>query len=97
MSEVLENKYVKNDVPPTRDERLEISDAFSGFGCDFVNCSKDCCLKKMDRDFWQASSSCQMGLSTIMSSTVENSVIIMHGQGTGCQAGELDLHQSRYD
>ena len=83
MGKDLENKYVNNDVPPTRDERLEISDAFNGFGCDFVNCSKECCLKKMDRDFWQASSSCQMGLSTIMSSTIENSVIIMHGP-IGC-------------
>lgn len=78
-------KYFKKGVPPTREERMEISDAFYGCSCDLVNCSKGGCLKGKDRSFWQSSSSCQMSLSLLMSTTVENSVIIVHGP-IGCGA-----------
>ncbi len=77
------DNYFKKDVPPTREERMEISDAFHGCSCDLVDCSKCGCLRGKDRKFWQSSSACQMTLSTIMSSSVENSVIIMHGP-VGC-------------
>lgn len=82
MKEKVKN-YFNNPVPPTRDERLEATDAFHGCSCDLLNCSKSCCLKNANRDFWQSSSSCQMGLSVTMSASVENSVIIMHGP-VGC-------------
>lgn len=78
-------RFFKQGVPPTREERMEISDAYHGCSCDLVNCSKGGCLKGIDRSFWQSSSACQMSLAIIMSSTVENSVIIMHGP-IGCGA-----------
>lgn len=76
-------KYFEKSTPPTREERMEISDAYFGNSCDLVNCSRCGCLKGKDRSFWQSSSACQMSLAIIMSSTVENSVIIMHGP-IGC-------------
>lgn len=75
--------YFKSSIPPTREERMETSDAFHGSSCELVDCSRCGCLKGKDRRFWQSSSACQMSLSIIMSSTIENSVIIMHGP-IGC-------------
>lgn len=75
--------YFKQEVPPTRDERLEIGDSFNGCSCDLVHCTNTGCLAARDRAFWQSSSSCQMGLACTMSSTMENTVVIMHGP-VGC-------------
>lgn len=82
MSE-LENKYVEKAIPPTREERLEATDAYHGCSCDLLECSRNCCLKGRDRDFWQGSSACQMFLSVMMSAPIENTVLIMHGP-VGC-------------
>ena len=82
MSE-LENKYVEKAIPPTREERLEATDTYHGCSCDLLECSRNCCLKGRDRDFWQGSSACQMFLSVMMSAPIENTVLIMHGP-IGC-------------
>lgn len=75
--------YFKKESSPTREERMDIADSYYGNSCDLVNCSRCGCLKGKDRSFWQSSSACQMHLAITMSSTVENSVIIMHGP-IGC-------------
>lgn len=82
--------YYNQAVPPVRDQRIEIADSFHGCGCDLVNCAKSGgCLLKKNRSFWQTNA-CQMALSLMMCSTVENAVVIMHGPvGCGTQLHTL--------
>ncbi|MFT3982777.1 MAG: nitrogenase component 1 [Lachnospiraceae bacterium] len=76
--------YYEQSVPPVRDSRLKIGDSYAGHACDLVNCAREGCLLQKGRGFWQANS-CQMALSLMMATTVENSVIVMHAPG-GCGA-----------
>lgn len=76
--------YYEQSVPPVRDSRLKIGDSYTGNACDLVNCGREGCLLQKGRSFWQANS-CQMALSLMMATTVENSVIVMHAPG-GCGA-----------
>jgi len=76
--------YYEQSVPPVRDSRLKIGDSYIGHACDLVSCSREGCLLQKSRSFWQANS-CQMALSLMMATTVENSVIVMHAPG-GCGA-----------
>ena len=76
--------YYEQSAPPVRDSRLKIGDSYAGNACDLVNCGRDGCLLQQGRGFWQAGS-CQMALSLMMATTVENSVIVMHAPG-GCGA-----------
>ncbi|MDR1961239.1 MAG: nitrogenase iron-molybdenum protein subunit alpha [Gracilibacteraceae bacterium] len=76
--------YYKQSVPPVRDSRLKIGDSYAGNACDLVNCGRDGCLLQKGRGFWQANA-CQMALTLMMATTVENSVIVMHAPG-GCGA-----------
>jgi nitrogenase molybdenum-iron protein alpha chain len=80
--------YYDQSAPPVRDSRLKIGDSYAGNACGLVNCGRDGCLLQKGRGFWQANS-CQMALSLMMATTVENSVIVMHAPG-GCGAM---LHQ----
>ena len=83
--------YYEQNIPPVRDVRLRIGDAFpEGKGCDLLQCSKNGCLLGKKRSFWQANS-CQMALTLMMAATIENSVIVMHGPiGCGTQLHMLD-------
>lgn len=83
--------YYEQKIPPVRDLRLRIGDAFpEGKGCDLLQCSRGGCLLGKKRSFWQANS-CQMALTLMMASTVENSVIIVHGPiGCGTQLHMMD-------
>lgn len=74
----------QNNVPPVRDTRLHIGDSYAGTACDLVSCGRDGCLLQKGRRFWQANA-CQMSLTLMMASTVENAVIVMHAPG-GCGA-----------
>ncbi|MDR2392798.1 MAG: nitrogenase component 1 [Treponema sp.] len=76
--------YYEQSVPPVRDARLKMGDSYAGNACDLVNCGREGCLLQKGRGFWQANA-CQMALSLMMATTVENSVIIMHAPG-GCGA-----------
>ncbi|MDR2042831.1 MAG: nitrogenase component 1 [Clostridium sp.] len=76
--------YYEQSVPPVRDSRLKIGDSYAGHACDLVNCGRGGCLLQKGRGFWQAGS-CQMALSLMMATTVENSAIVMHAPG-GCGA-----------
>lgn len=76
--------YYEQSVPPVRDSRLKIGDSYTGSACDLVNCGQEGCLLQKGRGFWQTGS-CQMALSLMMATTVENSVIVMHAPG-GCGA-----------
>ncbi|HML45889.1 MAG TPA: nitrogenase component 1 [Clostridia bacterium] len=73
-----------NGVPPVRDARLSIGDSYSGTACGLVGCGREGCLLQKGRTFWQANA-CQMSLTLMMASTVENAVIVMHAPG-GCGA-----------
>lgn len=83
--------YYEQNIPPVRDLRLRIGDAFpEGKGCDLLQCSREGCLLGKKRSFWQANS-CQMALTLMMAATIDNSVIIMHGPiGCGAQLHMLD-------
>lgn len=83
--------YYKQNIPPVRDLRLRIGDAFpEGNSCDLLECSKSGCLLGKKRSFWQANA-CQMALTLMMAATIDNSVIIMHGPiGCGSQLHMLD-------
>ena len=83
--------YYEQKIPPVRDLRLRIGDAFpEGKGCDLLQCSREGCLLGKKRSFWQANS-CQMALTLMMAATIDNSVIIMHGPiGCGAQLHMLD-------
>lgn len=74
--------YYEQNIPPTREQRLTIGDSFSGCGQELLDCARSGCLLQKNRKFWQAGA-CQMFLSLMMASTVENSVIVMHGP-VGC-------------
>jgi len=80
--------YYEQGVPPVRDTRLQIGDAYAGHAADLVRCAREGCLLLKGRSFWQAGS-CQMALTLMMATTVENSVIVLHAPG-GCGAY---LHQ----
>ncbi len=83
--------YYEQKIPPIRDLRLRIGDAFpEGKGCDLLQCSREGCLLGKKRSFWQANS-CQMALTLMMATTIDNSVIIMHGPiGCGAQLHMMD-------
>lgn len=83
--------YYEQNIPPVRDLRLRIGDAFpEGKGCDLLQCSREGCLLSKKRSFWQANA-CQMALTLMMAATIDNSVIIMHGPiGCGAQLHMLD-------
>jgi nitrogenase molybdenum-iron protein alpha chain len=76
--------YYEQSVPPVRDSRLKMGDSYAGSARGLVNCAREGCLLKKGRGFWQANA-CQMALSLMMATTVENSVIVMHAPG-GCGA-----------
>ncbi|MDR1800439.1 MAG: nitrogenase iron-molybdenum protein subunit alpha [Lachnospiraceae bacterium] len=76
--------YYEQNVPPVRDTRLKMGDSYSGCACDLVECGRSGCLLSQGRGFWQANA-CQMALSLMMATTVENSAIVMHAPG-GCGA-----------
>lgn len=73
-----------NNVPPVRDSRLHIGDSYAGTACDLVNCGREGCLLQKGRGFWQANA-CQMSLTLMMATTIENSAIVIHAPG-GCGA-----------
>ncbi|MGM9677372.1 MAG: nitrogenase component 1 [Butyricicoccus sp.] len=81
--------YYEQDIPPVRDQRLPIADSFHGCSCNLVDCSKSGCLMRKNRTFWQTNA-CQMGLTLMMCSTIENAVVVMHGPvGCGTQLHTL--------
>jgi nitrogenase molybdenum-iron protein alpha chain len=76
--------YYEQSAPPVRDSRLKIGDSYAGNACDLVNCGRDGCLLQKGRGFWQAGA-CQMSLTLMMATTVDNSAIVMHAP-CGCGA-----------
>lgn len=81
--------YFQQEIPPVRDQRLTIGDSFSGCGKGMLDCARSGCLLQKNRSFWQTGS-CQMALSLMMASTIENAIIVMHGPiGCGSQLHSL--------
>lgn len=82
--------YYEHNVPPTREQRLSIGNAFSGKACGLLKCAKEGCLLSKQRSF-QQSTSCQMGLTLQMVGTIPGSAILMHGPvGCGSQLHGID-------
>ncbi|MDR2131972.1 MAG: nitrogenase iron-molybdenum protein subunit alpha [Clostridiales Family XIII bacterium] len=76
--------YFELKIPPVRDQRMTVSDSFSGNGCEMMDCAKSGCMLRYNRRFRQ-SGTCQMSISILMAATLENAVLIMHGP-IGCGA-----------
>lgn len=90
-----ETNYYTQAMPPVRDTRLQIADTFHGCACEMADCSKSGCLLKKNRTFWQTNA-CQMSLTLMMCSTVQNSVVIMHGPiGCGTQLHGLSANAAK--
>ncbi|MDR0875980.1 MAG: nitrogenase component 1 [Clostridiales Family XIII bacterium] len=88
-------RHYDQELPPVRDERLNIGDAYAGNACGLVDCSKSGCMIRNNRGFWQTVA-CQMALSLMMAATVENAAIVLHGAiGCGAQMHALGLASSR--
>jgi nitrogenase molybdenum-iron protein alpha chain len=87
--------YYDQAIPPVRDQRLIIGDTFEGTGCGLLDCAKSGCLLQKNRRFWQANM-CQMTLSLMMATTLENCVIVMHSPiGCGSALYPLALSSNR--
>ncbi|MDR1569592.1 MAG: nitrogenase iron-molybdenum protein subunit alpha [Oscillospiraceae bacterium] len=87
--------YFDQKIQPVRDQRLTIIDSFCGGGCDLLDCARSGCALRQNRRFWQANA-CQMALTIMMASTVENAQIIMHGPiGCGQQMNGLVAQGNR--
>ncbi|MDR3337382.1 MAG: hypothetical protein LBT16_09280 [Treponema sp.] len=87
-----ETNYYEQAIPPVRDRRLTVGDSFTGTSCELLNCAKSGCMLKKNRRFWQANT-CQMTLSLMMATTVENAVIVVHAP-IGCGSNMHSLGAS---
>jgi nitrogenase molybdenum-iron protein alpha chain len=74
--------YYEQAIPPVREQRVTIADSHGGEGCGFMECAKSGCMMKQSRRFWQANF-CQMSLSLMMATTLENTCIVLHSP-IGC-------------
>lgn len=74
--------YIKQKVPPVREDRLAACQAFGGSCCDLSRESKKGCLYSTKRTFAQ-SQGCQLTLSLAILNTIRDSVIIVHSP-IGC-------------
>ena len=90
-----EKNYYTAAMPPVRDTRLQIADTFHGCSCEMSDCLRSGCSLKKNRTFWQTNA-CQMSLTLMMCSTVQNSVIVMHGPiGCGTQLHGLSANAAK--
>ena len=84
--------YFDQTEPLVRDRRLSAADSYHGSGCDFAKCAAEGCLCNKNRSFWQANS-CQLSLSLMMASTIENAAIILHSP-MGCGVNMSTLYSN---
>ena len=96
MAETTEkSNYYAQAMPPVRDTRLQIADTFSGCACEMSKCLEGGCALRKNRSFWQTNA-CQMSLTLMMCSTVQNSVVVMHGPiGCGTQLHGLSANAQK--
>ncbi|MDR1159460.1 MAG: nitrogenase, partial [Syntrophomonadaceae bacterium] len=79
--------YIKEKIPPIREDRLKACMAFGGSCCDISRQSKQGCLYANNRKFSQ-SQGCQLTLSLAILNTLRDTVIIVHSP-IGCGANLL--------
>ncbi|MDR1616945.1 MAG: nitrogenase, partial [Syntrophomonadaceae bacterium] len=79
--------YIKEKIPPIREDRLKACMAFGGSCCDISRQSKQGCLYNNNRKFSQ-SQGCQLTLSLAILNTLRDTVIIVHSP-IGCGANLL--------
>lgn len=87
------NKFLHNyeaKEPKSREYSRNTTNAYGGDLDDMLAGACNGCLKKCNRDFTQAIY-CQNGVSTLMSMSIQGSVVIMHGPiGCGSQNHSLE-------
>lgn len=82
--------------PESREISRRTGYAFGGCTNRLTDCADKGCLHNCDRDFTQAMF-CQMGVSTLISFSVKDSVVIMHGPvGCGSQSHIIDFSVKAY-
>jgi len=81
--------YIKDKIPPVREDRLRACNAYGGLGCDLVEQSKKGCLNGTKRTFSQAQG-CQLNLSLAILNTIIDAVVIIHGP-IGCSGSNLSM------
>ncbi|SFC47253.1 nitrogenase component 1 [Ruminococcus albus] len=83
-------------VPNPRERQRATAYAFGGCTSDLRSGSCAGCLGRCDRSFTQAMF-CQMGVSTLISFSTKDSVVIMHGPvGCGSQSHGIDFSIKQY-
>lgn len=81
--------YIKEKVPPVREDRLKACNAFGGSCCELSKRGKKGCLNGVKRTFAQTQG-CQLNLSLAILNTIRNAVIIVHAP-IGCGGGSLSM------
>jgi nitrogenase molybdenum-iron protein alpha chain len=82
--------------PQSREISRRTGFAYGGCTSRLTGCAEKGCLLNCDRNFSQATF-CQMGVSTLISFSVKDSVVIMHGPvGCGSQSHIIDFSIKAY-
>ncbi|MDR2305221.1 MAG: hypothetical protein LBE10_11625 [Treponema sp.] len=82
--------------PQTREISRRTGFAYGGCTRDMTNCARKGCLINCDRTFTQGTG-CQMSVSTLISFSVKDSVVIMHGPvGCGSNSHLIDFSVRTY-
>ncbi|WP_306700367.1 nitrogenase component 1, partial [Treponema endosymbiont of Eucomonympha sp.] len=82
--------------PQTREVSRRTGFAFGGCTRDMTSCAQKGCLINCDRTFTQGAG-CQMMVSTLISFSVKDSVVIMHGPvGCGSSSHIIDFSVKAY-
>ncbi|HEY8464223.1 MAG TPA: nitrogenase component 1 [Bacillota bacterium] len=83
-------------IPESREVSRRTGFAYGGCTSKLMSCAEKGCLNNCDRNFNQATF-CQMMVSTLISFSVKDSVVIMHGPvGCGSQSHIIDFSIKTY-
>lgn len=81
--------FIKEKVPPVREDRLGACNAFGGSCCELGRQGKKGCLNGYKRTFAQTQG-CQLNLSLAILNTIRDSVIIVHAP-IGCGGSSVGV------
>lgn len=88
--------YYDSKYPQSREISRRTGYAYGGCTSNLTSCAEKGCLQNCDRKFTQATS-CQMMVSTLISFSVKDSVVIVHGPvGCGSQSHIIDFSVKAY-
>ncbi|MDR0690055.1 MAG: nitrogenase component 1 [Spirochaetaceae bacterium] len=96
MNKPILNVNFDSREPQTREVSRRTGFAYGGCTKDMTNCAQKGCLINCDRTFTQGTG-CQMMVSTLISFSVKDSVVIMHGPaGCGSSSHIIDFSVRMY-